>query len=1294
MAKLPDFRTTTQLSAARMEGDRILADKRRQEQIARERQAIEKAKDEIATEVRDELDDEIDALKEGIDRLKETWPKGIRAGGGGRRTIARVLERDFPELLHAPSYPTRAAAEAARIHVHTTAFRTLGYATPGDGGGALYSRGVASTPGGFQSNDGAWWDLAEEVPTILQFGGDRTGTTDATALFASMLSAFDTIKAPTGIWKVSEIVLTDGQRLLTEGMETIFQQITGVVGTRVISIEGSDVVLESCTIRGNIATDTDEQNHGVFIRGAADIESIVIGDILGENLRGDVVYVGGLPTAKVTGVTIGNIVANNVYRNGVSVTGGEQVSIKRITGSAVGYFMFDAEPNVNSQKIDGIHVESIRGSFVGVVGLLGQQATRVGNVSFGTLDLSPNNTTDSTPGYAPRSFIDDDGLTLRNCDSVKIAMFKARDFPRAVGWVTTNNGEFGCGNLDIGSLDVENCSTVDATYRSLFVLGSGIRKFRIGGGYARLFSSSHRVAFGEGSVNSLEFINSQVLIENFECDGRIGYGLFGARISGCKVHPAAGRVLNTIRVASTANVDIATLNAGDTIDGVVLVNNDVVLLKNQTAPAENGYYKVAVAAPAPRWVPGGDAGSDFPGSYAYVREGTTNARKFFKNDNVTDPTLGTDAITFSEAVPYDAYMFDNSRNVLIEGCDFTLGRAGIDCTNFTIVASKWRTTHASIVWAQSVLSDGALHYLVNTTFNTVFYEAGQYNGQQTLNTNVDFTISQASPEETLHTGTLTAARTVTLSTTGAYEGLRRRITRTGLGAFNLNIGAGTALTALAPGEWAEVVYDGSAWKLAARGIVPVAEPVCRAELFGCIGDGSTNNATTLGAAIATAAALGKPLLIGPGTFVVNVADPAFALSDYQVIEGAGIGRTIIEFRGLSSSSMGFTATQKKNIAIRNLTIKHNTALTGNQNAVNFVDCNDCLVENVEQLNFSSGFVFTSPSAPGVTPTWGNRNRAVNCVSSAARAYGFMSNAQNGTVWQGCEAYGSTNLDGFKTGVGNRAHRIVGCYSHHNNADGFDTYDGFIMSTMSDCVAEVNGAAGYQVKGTLGGTYTAGDYVSRDSVISNCIARGNLNNGFLFQEVRNLAISNCMAVENTNFGFAFNNVQGLIVTGIHALRNTQDGVNILGNSSRNRFVGVIVEDNSYVDGVVQNGTYHGINIASGSTNFFSEINAFIGTQAGKLGGQGYGIYTGTSTGNVFSNYWCSANVTGAVGGTTPYTSNSFGDEHGGLKIRRGTGSPEGVVTGAVGDVFLRTDGGAVTTFYIKESGTGNTGWVAK
>lgn len=47
-----------------------------------------------------------------------------------------------------------------------------------------------------------------------------------------------------------------------------------------------------------------------------------------------------------------------------------------------------------------------------------------------------------------------------------------------------------------------------------------------------------------------------------------------------------------------------------------------------------------------------------------------------------------------------------------------------------------------------------------------------------------------------------------------------------------------------------------------------------------------------------------------------------------------------------------------------------------------------------------------------------------------------------------------------------------------------------------------------------------------------------------------------------------------------------------------------------------------------------------------------------------------------------------------RVLSGVGTPEAVVAAPVGTLFTRSDGGASTTLYVKESGTGNTGWVAK
>jgi len=54
-------------------------------------------------------------------------------------------------------------------------------------------------------------------------------------------------------------------------------------------------------------------------------------------------------------------------------------------------------------------------------------------------------------------------------------------------------------------------------------------------------------------------------------------------------------VKESVRVATTANITIATaLNNADVLDGITLATDDRVLVKDQTAPAENGLYTVGV----------------------------------------------------------------------------------------------------------------------------------------------------------------------------------------------------------------------------------------------------------------------------------------------------------------------------------------------------------------------------------------------------------------------------------------------------------------------------------------------------------------------------------------------------------------------------------------------------------------------------------------------------------------------------------------------------------------------------
>lgn len=88
-------------------------------------------------------------------------------------------------LLRTAVFNSRADAVASLIADSFGAVQTLGWAVPGDGGGATYVRaaGEPGHAGKFQSDDGAWWEIAVDTLFPEQFGAvalDATEVVDAT----------------------------------------------------------------------------------------------------------------------------------------------------------------------------------------------------------------------------------------------------------------------------------------------------------------------------------------------------------------------------------------------------------------------------------------------------------------------------------------------------------------------------------------------------------------------------------------------------------------------------------------------------------------------------------------------------------------------------------------------------------------------------------------------------------------------------------------------------------------------------------------------------------------------------------------------------------------------------------------------------------------------------------------------------------------------------------------------------------------------------------------------------------
>ena len=100
------------------------------------------------------------------------------------------------------------------------------------------------------------------------------------------------------------------------------------------------------------------------------------------------------------------------------------------------------------------------------------------------------------------------------------------------------------------------------------------------------------------------------------------------------------------RVASTANIVLSTGTAL-TIDGVVTVAGDRVLVKDQTTTTENGIYVVASGA----WSRAADADTSAEitaGMFTFVSEGTVNADAGFVLTTNDAITLGTTALAFAQ----------------------------------------------------------------------------------------------------------------------------------------------------------------------------------------------------------------------------------------------------------------------------------------------------------------------------------------------------------------------------------------------------------------------------------------------------------------------------------------------------------------------------------------------------------------------------------------------------------------------------------------------------------------------
>ena len=189
----------------------------------------------------------------------------------------------------------------------------------------------------------------------------------------------------------------------------------------------------------------------------------------------------------------------------------------------------------------------------------------------------------------------------------------------------------------ITSLDVDNI-TVDAntisttdTNGDLVLSPNGTATVTVPSGYEA------RAGFGSDSLVNKSYVDSVA--------------------NGLDVK-ASVRVATTADLSATYNNSNGTLtanaNGAISVDGVSLVLNDRVLVKDQTTQTQNGFYKVttvgsgSAAFVLTRTPDANEASEITGGAFTFVEEGTANADNGYVATHNGIPTLGTTNITFDQ----------------------------------------------------------------------------------------------------------------------------------------------------------------------------------------------------------------------------------------------------------------------------------------------------------------------------------------------------------------------------------------------------------------------------------------------------------------------------------------------------------------------------------------------------------------------------------------------------------------------------------------------------------------------
>ncbi|WP_313475975.1 right-handed parallel beta-helix repeat-containing protein, partial [Agrobacterium pusense] len=194
------------------------------------------------------IDDGRTLMKQG---KRLTAGPDIEAIGDAVEDAKNIVEgwaSDIVSQGSVPIYATVIGMPPLNIPSGINALRVNGYYAAGDGGAALYAKADVepSHPGKFQTEDGAWWEIAEAALNVCMFGarGNYTiggsGSDDTQAFRDAWRCAIEkgrrVIYVPSGIYLITSTVSDEVCLFVGSGdAVVVFRGMAGLVGFDMLS---------------------------------------------------------------------------------------------------------------------------------------------------------------------------------------------------------------------------------------------------------------------------------------------------------------------------------------------------------------------------------------------------------------------------------------------------------------------------------------------------------------------------------------------------------------------------------------------------------------------------------------------------------------------------------------------------------------------------------------------------------------------------------------------------------------------------------------------------------------------------------------------------------------------------------------------------------------------------------------------------------------------------------------------------------------------------------------------------